>query len=765
MLCPVRLSSRTVCCSSQASSAAHRHVTWCECVSRPALRRFRSKFRNHHIHSYPTVQRGGAYEMRLHANAQLAVVLLTAAVTAERPVKLIIDTDMGGGGCQDCDDVGTLCMANALADNGEVELLAIMLNTMPDASAATISVLQHFYHRDNVPIGAYKRGHNFKVHNYPRFLASRWPSPIKNTSVLPSGVELYRRVLAAQPDASVVISSVGMLDNLADLLRSAPDEHSPLSGPDLLLRKVQRLYVMGGRYPWGTECNFCESVSLEYVISELPRGLRVIFSGQEIGLDIFHGAALSNCTTAESPCLQAYIKYLGGPRRNRFSWDPITTLAAVRGEHAVPGVWDCADCRGRNVIDKGGCENTWVPDRSSNQTYLKLSTDVKKRQAAGAMIDELLCQTPGSADPIAPPAPPLMPIPPRTDEDICLSNFVATSLHRNIVFENDPHVGEWGGVCTCPDGATYNVGDNGDWCESIACRGGKGGKCLKQDGWPGSGRSVDCAPLPTLVLYEQTSGVAFATSTSGLGIFAPDICPNCKRLPTPTPLKGSAFHWQAEVCVESTRIHSTVCFQLAADEAGPSKHACLPSPIAAMDDGKATLFLVGSGSPSGGKLVFDVVRRHPSPLPPVPPTMRAKSPSSHPPPTAPDIAPLPSPLAPRPSQDPTRSRLLAPPLLALPLLAPPLLATALLATPQLDLHAMPAATEAFSGFSRTRLGVCLVLLGLFGCVLSEMLIRGLFWKRTLLQLDQLSYSLISITRRCRGGARMVARLPAQEPVL
>ena len=91
--------------------------------------------------------------MRLHANAQLAVVLLTAAVTAERPVKLIIDTDMGGGGCQDCDDVGTLCMANALADNGEVELLAIMLNTMPDASAATISVLQHFYHRDNVPIG------------------------------------------------------------------------------------------------------------------------------------------------------------------------------------------------------------------------------------------------------------------------------------------------------------------------------------------------------------------------------------------------------------------------------------------------------------------------------------------------------------------------------------------------------------------------------------------------------------------------------------
>ena len=41
--------------------------------------------------------------------------------------KLILDTDFGAGACNDVDDVGTLCMLNALADRDEVELLAIVL--------------------------------------------------------------------------------------------------------------------------------------------------------------------------------------------------------------------------------------------------------------------------------------------------------------------------------------------------------------------------------------------------------------------------------------------------------------------------------------------------------------------------------------------------------------------------------------------------------------------------------------------------------------
>ena len=56
------------------------------------------------------------------------------------PVRLILDTDMGGGPCQDVDDVGTLCMLHALADNGEAELLAVVLDTVYRQGAGAVSV-------------------------------------------------------------------------------------------------------------------------------------------------------------------------------------------------------------------------------------------------------------------------------------------------------------------------------------------------------------------------------------------------------------------------------------------------------------------------------------------------------------------------------------------------------------------------------------------------------------------------------------------------
>ena len=47
-------------------------------------------------------------------------LVISAFAAAASPVKLIIDTDIGGGGCNDVDDVVAVSMANALMDNGEV---------------------------------------------------------------------------------------------------------------------------------------------------------------------------------------------------------------------------------------------------------------------------------------------------------------------------------------------------------------------------------------------------------------------------------------------------------------------------------------------------------------------------------------------------------------------------------------------------------------------------------------------------------------------
>ena len=64
-------------------------------------------------------------------------------------------------------------------------------------------------------------------------------------------VPVLRNALAAAQDGSVVISSVGFLTNLANLLTSPPDEISDLNGQDLVRQKVRLVAVMGGYYPEG----------------------------------------------------------------------------------------------------------------------------------------------------------------------------------------------------------------------------------------------------------------------------------------------------------------------------------------------------------------------------------------------------------------------------------------------------------------------------------------------------------------------------------
>lgn len=61
----------------------------------------------------------------------------------------------------------------------------------------------------------------------------------------------------------------------------------------------------------------------------------------------------------------------------------------------------------------------------------------------------------------------------------------------NIVEENSPGIGSWGGSCTCPDGSVYQVGDNLDHCNSLACVGGVSGACTRGSG-PWSRRKVTC---------------------------------------------------------------------------------------------------------------------------------------------------------------------------------------------------------------------------------------------------------------------------------
>jgi hypothetical protein len=53
--------------------------------------------------------------------------------------------------------------------------------------------------------------------------------------------------------------------------------------------------------------------------------------------------------------------------------------------------------------------------------------------------------------------------------------------------------GAWGGLCICPDGTPYEVGDNNDACGSLACEGGVAGPCSEGGILPeNKGKKVTC---------------------------------------------------------------------------------------------------------------------------------------------------------------------------------------------------------------------------------------------------------------------------------
>jgi len=288
---------------------------------------------------------------------------VAAADPKPLPVKTIFDTDMQN----DCDDAGALATLNKLADLGEAEILACVVDSRgtEKAMAATVSAINTWYGRPNIPIGTYQariKGLG-KRSSYVAKIRDEFPHHALPDDEQPTALGVYRTALAAAPDSSVTIISVGFLPNLSDLLKSAPDAISPLAGPDLVRAKVKRLVVMGGEFPRGSDaCNLVsDSVATQYVVAHWPTP--ILFSGGEIGNKIMTGKMLA-ATPASNPVRRAY-ELRGSLRGGRQSWDLTAVLAAVRDPHLY---WDVSASGTINVARDG--KDEWVPTPDQGHTYL-----------------------------------------------------------------------------------------------------------------------------------------------------------------------------------------------------------------------------------------------------------------------------------------------------------------------------------------------------------------------------------------------------------
>ena len=248
------------------------------------------------------------------------------------PPSVIFDTDMG----PDYDDVGAMAMLHAFADNGDARILATIASTKYENVVPVLNVLNTYFGRPDIPIGVPK-GNALTLRDFQHWsdtLVQKYPHKLKSNEDAADAVELYRRILAGQPDNSITIITVGFLTNIANVLRSTGDQNSPLSGADLVNKKVKQLVTMAGKFPEGKEFNIEEdAMAAKYVFENI--NVPVVFSGFEIGQKIKAGIPLiNNDQIHESPVKDVFsisIPMAEEDSAGRMSWDQTAVLVGVMG--------------------------------------------------------------------------------------------------------------------------------------------------------------------------------------------------------------------------------------------------------------------------------------------------------------------------------------------------------------------------------------------------------------------------------------------------
>ncbi|MGN6801057.1 MAG: nucleoside hydrolase [Ginsengibacter sp.] len=288
---------------------------------------------------------------------------LFAQEVRQKPVPIIVDTDIG----PDYDDVGALAVLNALADEGAAKPLAVMTSNKNELTAPTVDVLETYFGRPGLPVGAPK-GKAADIgawQKWPGMIVAKYPHDIKKTSDVPDAVKLYRKILAQQPDHSVTIASIGFLTNLSNLLDSKADQYSSLSGRELVKKKVKKLVSMAGWFPQGREYNlYTDSSASANVFNHWPTP--VIFSGFEIGNNIKTGLGLAHDEALAGPVKDVFgycIPKAKEDSAGRSSWDETAVFVAIKGAEPYFGLK-----RGHIIINGGN--NSWKDDPNGSQFYL-----------------------------------------------------------------------------------------------------------------------------------------------------------------------------------------------------------------------------------------------------------------------------------------------------------------------------------------------------------------------------------------------------------
>lgn len=296
---------------------------------------------------------------------------------APQPVRVIFETDIGG----DIDDALAQDMLYKYADQGKVEILAVMSNRDNDFCLRYIDILNTWFGYPEIPIGKViygvdpetgknyaQRTWEYKIDGKPVFRGS-----LTDYSKIPDAVKLYRQILAQQHDTSVTIISVGFSTNLARLLNTPADEFSDLTGKELIAKKVKLLSIMAGNFEENKVQEYNVLVDIQNaktVFAEWPTA--IVASPFEVGRAINYPAgSIENDFNwvSHHPVVVAYKYYKPMPY-DRPTWDLTSVLYVVEG---IEGYFTMSK-PGKITVDNKGY-TSFTEDPEGQHQYLQVSSE------------------------------------------------------------------------------------------------------------------------------------------------------------------------------------------------------------------------------------------------------------------------------------------------------------------------------------------------------------------------------------------------------
>jgi inosine-uridine nucleoside N-ribohydrolase len=273
---------------------------------------------------------------------------LTGSAQHSTAVPIIFDTDIA----PDYDDVGAMAMLHAFADKGEARILATISSNAFETTVPTLSVLNTYFNRPDIPVGVVKADKPNKD------CSQQWAQAI---------IANYPHALQSNDQA---------------------DENSPLDGKALVKKKVKQLVSMAARIgkdgKTGYEFNvMVDPAATKKVFAEWPTP--VIISGFEIGEKILTGIRLiHNDRIQNSPVKDAFSVALAKDSNTigRNSWDETAVLIAVRGIAPWFGsrkVNFDVEADGKNVLIPGK-KFTYLTFKQTPQQIAKVIEDLMMHQ-------------------------------------------------------------------------------------------------------------------------------------------------------------------------------------------------------------------------------------------------------------------------------------------------------------------------------------------------------------------------------------------------